>query len=363
MHGLVLDGVRSVVHRRDLPEPGMLADTDALVTVRAAGLCGSDLHPYEGREPARRGVVPGHEAVGEVLALGPAVRTLAVGDRVLVPFTTSCARCDACRRGLTARCQHGALFGWGDPSHPDRPALHGGQAERLRVPLADGTLVPVPDGIDDAAALLLTDNLPTAWEAVERADPQPGQALVVVGLGAVGLCAVGAARAIGAGPILAVDPVADRRRRAARLGAASTAAPDEARAALADLLGSARDHHGRDDGLAPAVVEAAGSRSGQRLAFELLRPGGTLSIIAVPTDARFAFAPAEAYDRNLTVRAGRASVRATLDRLLPRVMAGELTVPADACLTHRDVPLEQGPDLYRRFAAREEGLVKVAFRP
>jgi alcohol dehydrogenase len=363
VRGLVLHGVREMRCERDLIVPQLRDDTDAIVAVRAAGLCGSDLHPYEGREPARPGVVQGHEAVGEVVAIGSAVRDVDVGDRVLVPFTTSCGRCPACRRGLTARCRHGELFGWGDPGRPEQPPLHGGQAERLRVPLADGTLVPVPAGIDDAAALLLTDNLPTAWEAVGRADPRPGEPLVVVGLGAVGLCAVVAATVCGAGPILAVDPVADRRARAAALGAAATSAPAEAPAALAGLLGSRAPGADAGETLAPAVVEAAGSRSGQRLAFELLRPGGTLSVIAVQTDERFAFTPVEAYDRNLTVRAGRASVRATLERLLPRVVAGEVAVPVEACVTHRDVALEDGPALYRRFAAREEGLVKVAFRP
>jgi alcohol dehydrogenase len=363
VRGLVLHGVREVTCDADLPDPGLRAATDAIVAVHAAGLCGSDLHPYEGREAARAGVVQGHEAVGEVVATGPAVRGVAVGDRVLVPFTTSCGRCDACRRGLTARCRHGELFGWGDPVRSDRPALDGAQAERLRVPLADGTLVPVPDGIDDAAALLLTDNLPTAWEAVERADPRPGEPLVVVGLGSVGLCAVAAASAIGAGPILAVDPITDRRTRAASLGADATAAPGDGAEVLAELLGPAGHPDGRGEPLAPAVVEAAGSRSGQRLAFELLRPGGTLSVIAVQTDERFAFTPAEAYDRNVTVRAGRASVRATLERLLPRVVAGEVAVPTEVCVTHLDVPLEDGPSLYGRFAAREEGLVKVAFRP
>jgi alcohol dehydrogenase len=357
VRGLVLDAVGQVVLRHDLPDPTIDAPTDAIVAVRAAGLCGSDLHPYLGREPARLGVVPGHEAVGEVVAVGRDITEVAVGDRVLVPFTTCCGACSTCRRGLTARCLHGQLFGWGDRDRPEVPALHGGQAELLRVPLADATLVTVPGGVDDATAVLLTDNLPTALEAVARAEPRPGEPLLVVGLGSVGLCAVVAASHAGATPIVAVDPVADRRARAARLGAVA-AAPEDAVALVHEALGTDR---------APepllAAIDAAGTLPAQRLAFELLAPGGTLSVIAVPTDQRFAFTPPEAYDRNVTVRAGRASVRATLERLLPRVTSGEVRVPTGVVVTHLDVPLDAGPELYRRFAAREDGLVKALFRP
>jgi alcohol dehydrogenase len=357
MRGLVLQAVGEVALHDDLPDPSIVAPDDAIVAVRAAGLCGSDLHPYLGREPARMGVVPGHEAVGEVVAVGGDCTEVAVGDRVLAPFTTSCGTCPPCRRGLTARCVRGQLFGWGDPDRPDAPALHGGQAELLRVPLAGSTLVAVPAGIDDATAVLLTDNLPTAWEAVGRAAPRPGAPLLVVGLGSVGLCAIAAAADAGATPIVAVDPVADRRARAARLGAV-VAPPEEATDVVGEVLGS----HGPTAPLL-AAVDAAGTLPAQRLAFDLLAPGGTLSVIAVPTDQRFAFTPPEAYDRNVTVRAGRASVRATLERLLPRVASGEVTVPAEAVVTHLDVPLDAGPALYRRFAAREHGLVKAVFRP
>jgi alcohol dehydrogenase len=375
VRGLVLEAVGAVALRHDLPDPVIEAPSDAVVAVHAAGLCGSDLHPYLGREPARLGVVAGHEAVGEVVAVGHDITEVAVGDRVLVPFTTCCGACSTCRRGLTARCLRGQLFGWGDPDRPKAPALHGGQAELLRVPHADATLVPVPDGVDDATAVLLTDNLPTGWEAVARAAPRAGEPLLVVGLGSVGLCAVVAASHAGATPIVAVDPVADRRARAARLGAVA-AAPEDAVALVHEALATGGPVTSRttdrpvtprttDRAPAPllAAVDAAGTLPAQRLAFELLAPGGTLSVIAVPTDQRFAFTPPEAYDRNVTVRAGRASVRATLERLLPRVTSGEVRVPTQVVVTHLDVPLDEGPELYRRFAAREDGLVKAVFRP
>lgn len=356
MRGAVLTGTGRIEVHGTLPEPRLEDPTDAVVAVHAAGLCGSDLHPYLGREPAATGVVQGHELVGEVVAVGteldPAV--VAVGDRVLAAFSTSCRRCDRCRRGLTARCRVGQLLGWGPPDPADGAALPGAQAELVRIPLAAGTLVTVPGTVTDADAVLLADNLPTAWEAVMRTGLAPEDPLVVLGLGSVGLCAVTAARALGAGPVLAVDPVADRRARASTLGATLTAPPDHAARCLAELVGDA-------DLL--AVVDAAGGSSAQRLGFELLAPGGTLSTIAVQTGPQLPITPVEAYDRNLTLRAGRASVRATLDTLLPRIMAGEVTVPSATVVTHPDVPLEQAPSFYRRSAAREPGLVKAVLRP
>jgi alcohol dehydrogenase len=347
MHGLVFERAGSVRYRTDLPEPRIEDPGDAVVAVSHSGLCGSDLHPYEGREPARPGVIPGHEAIGHVVAIGPQVSTVTVGTRVIVPFTTSCGGCPPCRRGLTARCERGRLFGWGDPDHPDAPALQGAQAQFVRVPLADSTLVTIPADLDPDVALLLTDNLPTAWEAVQRAAPRPDQPLIVVGLGSVGLCAVIAARSSGAAPVIGIDPVAARRARATRLGATVVADPADT-----DRIDAA-----------PAVVEAAGTLPAQRTAADLVRPGGTLSIISVQTTASFAVSPIEAYDRNLTIRAGRASVRHTLDDLLPRVVHGAVSVPAAQIITHRDIPLSDGPQLFERFAARSDGLIKASFAP
>src|SRR5690606_33005263 len=124
-----------------VPDPELLEPADAIVRVRAAGICGSDLHPYFGRERGLdAGTVLGHEFVGEVVAVGPDVRAVSVGDRVVSPFTTSCGRCRMCRIGLTARCPRGQFFGWVEQGR----GLHGAQAELVRVPLAEGSLVPLP---------------------------------------------------------------------------------------------------------------------------------------------------------------------------------------------------------------------------
>jgi alcohol dehydrogenase len=352
VRGLVLDGVGRIAYRTDLPEPTIEAPTDVVVAVSRAGLCGSDLHPYEGREPVRFGVVAGHELVGEVVAVGGAVAAVGRGDRVRAAFTTSCGRCASCRRGLTARCVRGALFGFAPADDPKVPALHGGQAELVRVPLADTTLVHVPPSLDDTAAVLLTDNLPTAWCAVERADPEPDEPLIVVGLGAVGLCAAAVAVHAGAPAVLAVDPVPARRAAAARLGV-HCAAPEDA----ADVLAAI----GADEGAA-AVVDAAGGEAAQALAAGLVRPGGRLSVIAVQTGTTFGFSPVDAYDRNLTVLFGRASVRAALDRMLPDAVETARLL-ADVVITDPDVDLVDGPATYRRFARRADGTIKAVFAP
>jgi alcohol dehydrogenase len=341
VRALVFDGPGEIRFTEDFPDPVIVEETDAIVDITLAGLCGSDLHPYEGREPCAPGVVTGHEAVGIVRTVGPQVGSMRVGDRVLVPFTVSCGRCERCANDLSSRCRSSRLFGWGDPAGGD--PLHGGQAAALRVPLADGTALRVPDGIDDATALLLTDNFPTAWHAVGRTDWTSGP-LAVVGLGAVGLCAVAAARALGITDILAVDPVESRRAAAAALGA-STASPSEA------------------TGRFGAIVEAAGPQSAQRLAADLADVGATISIISVQTAEHFGIDPVTAYDRNLTIRAGRAPVRSVLGQILPGIADGTIPVPTSTVVTHPDRPLSDGPELYRRFADRDGDLIKATFRP
>lgn len=340
MRALVLAGQRRV-ELIELPAPAIVEPTDAVVRVEAAGLCGSDLHPWTGAEAARPGVVAGHEAVGVVEAVGPDVRSHAVGDRVVVTFTTSCGVCGPCRAGMSARCVHGRLFGWGDPD-PDGVLLHGCQAELVRVPLADRTLVAVPAELDERLAVLLGDNLPTGWYAATRAGVRAGSTAAVVGLGAVGLCAVIACRALGAEQVWVTDLEPDRVARAVALGGT----PLEADA----------------DAVADHVVEAAGPSAAQHRAARLARPGGTVSIIAVQTGAALGIPPTLAYDRNLTLRLGRAAVRSVLDDLLPRVLSGEVAFDVGQVVTHR-LPLADGPQAYTRFAGHEPGMVKALLVP
>jgi alcohol dehydrogenase len=348
MRALVFDGPGSISYRADLANPQLLDDRDAIVVLDGAGLCGSDLHPYLGREPARAGVIPGHEAVGSVVATGSGVVHIRPGDRVIIPFTASCGVCRPCMSGLSSRCDQAVLFGWGHPDRTEVAALQGMQAQSVRVPMADSTLVRIPDSVTIPQAILLADNLPTGWHAVRRSDVSRGETLVILGAGSVGLCAIAAAMQQGVERVVSIDPVESRRAAAARLGARSVA-PDD----------PSLDHLDR----AGSVIDAAGTAAAQRLALELCRPGATLALIAVQTEQAFGFSPVEAYDRNLTVRAGRAPVRSLLDELMPLVATGDLATPENVVFTHEGIPLEDGPDAYRRFADRSGGMIKAWFDP
>jgi alcohol dehydrogenase len=351
MRGLVLAGVGAVEVRDDLPDPTVEAPGDAVVAVHRAGLCGSDLHPWAGREPFLPGVVPGHEAVGEVVAVGSDVTSVRPGDRVVVPFTTSCGTCGPCRRGLSARCTRAQLFGWGAPD--GSTLLHGTQAEAVRVPHADGTLVHLPERFDDATGVLLADNLPTGWYAALRTDARADDPVVVLGCGAVGLCTVVALHAHGVGPVVAADPVGGRLARAARLGARACS-PDDLRSVVRDVTGG--------EGVA-AVVDAAGTASSFATAVGLVRPGGTVQVVAVPTRPTLDLSPVDAYDRNLTVRFGRAPVRSLLPEVIGALVDGRLRAPTGQLVSGPPLPLADGPSAYERAAAPTDGTGKLTFAP
>lgn len=330
----------------ELADPVLEHPRDAIVAVQLAGLCGSDLHPFFGREQGLDpGTVMGHEFVGTVLEVGAEVRTFVPGDRVFAPFSTSCGECFYCRSALHSRCVENQLFGW----RQEGRGLHGGQADRVRVPLADGTLVKLPAGLSDRAALLLGDNYSTGYFCAELAAVRPGGVYVVIGCGTVGLLAILAARQLGAERIIAVDPVASRREAAEALGAAAPATEAQVR----DLLRHWTSGRGAD-----AVLELVGLPAAQRLAYELVRPGGTLAVIGCHCTPNFAFSPVEAYDKNLSYRTGRCPARAYMERLAGEVVASG--VDLDRFITH-EFSLGDCRRAYEVFSRREGGCLKAAF--
>jgi threonine dehydrogenase-like Zn-dependent dehydrogenase len=348
MRALTLHGPEDL-RVESVPEPAIEDPEDAIVRVTLSAVCGSDLHPYSGRESGfDPGTIPGHEMVGEVVAVGRAVERLAVGDRVHAPFTTSCGACRACREGLTSRCVRGQLFGW----RQDGAGLHGMQAELVRVPLADSTLVPIAEGLGEVEALLLGDVLPTGWYGAARAGTAPGATIGVVGAGPVGLMAVVAARELGAARVLAFEPVAERRAAAERLGAE---ARDPGEAGALERVREETEGLGLD-----GVVEAVGSQASTRLSFDLLRPGATLSSVGVHTRPELGFSPVEAYDKNLTLRFGRCPARALMQQLTGVALSGRWDLAS--VISHR-LPLEQGPDAYRLLAERAAGCLKIVLLP
>ena len=347
MKALVFEETERVA-AASVPEPRIEAAGDVLLRVEVAGLCGSDLHVWHGRERGLdAGTVMGHEYVGTIVERGPAVEGLRIGALVAGAFTTSCGDCFYCRNRLPARCERGELFGWVEGGR----GLHGAQAEYLRVPMAGSTLVEVPEGCDPEAALFAGDVLATGFYAAEQAGVEEGTVAVVLGCGPVGLCAVFGALASGAERVFAVDGVAGRLELARRFGAEPVRLGDHTCARVLEATA------GRG---ADAVLECVGSPEATRLAVDLARAGGTVSAVGVHTEKSFAFAPGEVYDKNLTYAAGRCPARRYLERLLWGL--AERRWDPTPIISHR-LPLAAGQDVYRMFAERREGCTKVVFRP
>ena len=359
MKALTFTGTESVSYVTDAPDPVIEAESDAIVAVRRAGICGSDLHQYHGREPVADGTIPGHELAGEIVSIGSAVRRFDVGDMVLSTFTIYCGDCFFCRDGLSGRCDHWQVYGYQPPPGEDDGGrgLPGAQAEFVRVPRADTTLQKIPAGVSLEAAILLGDNFMTGFFCADMGNVRRDGITVVIGCGAVGLSAIAAARYLGAETVFAIDPVESRRQRAQSLGAVAVA-PEEARPILQQ---SALRHGGR--GGADSVLEAVGLPAAQSMAFDLVRSGGVISAVGMHTSDRFSFSPADAYNRNVTYRAGRCPVRSYLDRLLGEVEAGRLVVPVEYIVTHNNVPLSDGSAAYRRFSERTDDCVKILLSP
>ncbi len=313
-----------------------------------AGLCGSDLHPFFGREEGLDiHTVMGHEVVGRVVEAGSEVTKHRTGDRVYAPFTTNCGDCFYCQRGLTCRCEQGELFGWVE----DGQGLQGCQSQFVRVPLADATLKNAPDGLSDEAALLLADNFSTGYFCAEMAEIDARGIYAVIGCGNVGQMAIVAARSLGAQNILAIDPVADRRESALAHGATAAVAPQQAN----EWIRERSEGRGAD-----AVMELVGLPAAQKLAYELLRPAGIMSVVGCHCTPNFTFGPVEAFDKNLTYRTGRCPARHYMDRLTDDVVSGKFNL--DAFVTHR-FPLDDCVHAYDVFSQQKEGCVKAVFVP
>lgn len=331
---------------RDLAEPKIEHDGDCIIQVEMAGLCGSDLHPYWGREKGLDcGTVMGHEFVGRIVEIGKSVYQFSVGDYVCAPFSTSCGKCFYCTNALPSRCADGQLFGW----RTNQRGLHGGQAEFVRVPLADGTLVRIPADVSHELALLLGDNLSTGFYATDLAEIYPGGTYVILGCGNVGLMALEACKIRGCSNVVAIDPVSDRRNSAERLGAMVATADESA----IRLINHLTDGRGAD-----GVMELVGMPSAQRLAYQLVRPGGVIATVGCHCEATFSFSPVEAYDKNLTYRTGRCPARHYMQRLMqiPEVRG----LPVQAFVTHR-FSLEDGAAAYEIFSQRQQGIIKGVF--
>ncbi len=327
------------------PEPDLLAADDAIVQVEATGVCGSDLHIYHGRVKIEPGFIIGHEYVGEVIAAGDAVTKVDVGDRVLGCFQTACGSCFFCMRGDYHKCDESRVFGHG----ATLGSLQGAQAEQVLVPRANLTLRRVPEGMSDDAALFAGDVMGTGYHSVVAAGLKPGDTVVVLGLGPVGLCAVQAARACGAARVLGVDTVADRLAVARSFGAEAVHLTEEdPRAAVKSATG------GRG---ADVVVEAVGHPDALDMACRMARKAGTVSVVGVYAE-RCELHMGVVWIKALKMITGHANVIAHVDPVLA-MMANGVLDPTP--LVSRHMKLEDAPVAYEAYANREA--LKIVMSP
>ena len=362
------------------PPPELLHPQDAIVRVTRSCICGSDLHLYNGSVPDTRvGMTFGHEFTGVVEAVGPEVENLQVGDHVLVPFNIACGKCVFCQQEMYGNCHEsnpqatavGGIFGY---SHT-AGGYDGGQAEYVRVPYADVGPTVIPDWMDPDDAVLLTDVVPTGYQAAEMGGIRKGDTVVVFGAGPVGIMAARCAWLFGAGRVIVIDCVDYRLEFAKRY------APCEAYdyRSIGDpvvFLKHTTDSLGADVCIDAVGAEATGSALQTVLGRKLLlqggaatalhwaingvKKGGIVSIVGVygPIDTLVPIG--NVVNKGLTIRANQASVKRLLPRLIEHVRSGVLK-PKEL-ITHR-IPLEYVSDAYRMFSEKLDGCIKPVLIP
>jgi len=328
-----------------VPDARLIEPTDALVRVTRACICGSDLWPYNQMEHSETGQRMGHEFIGVVEATGADVRTLKAGDLVVAPFAWSDGTCVFCREGLQTSCLHG---GWWA-----RDGIDGGQGEAVRVPQADGTLVVLPVGEDDAlmpSLLTLSDVMGTGHHAALAAGVSPGKTAAVVGDGAVGLCGVIAARRLGAERIIILGRHPDRIALATEFGATDVVGErgDEAVERVRELTDGFGAH---------SVLECVGHDASMVTALNIARPGGAVGRVGLPQHESIPTTMATFFD-NITVGGGPAPARAYIEELLPDVLEGRIE---PGRVFDRVTNLDGVPDGYRAMNDREA--IKVMVEP
>jgi threonine dehydrogenase-like Zn-dependent dehydrogenase len=333
------------VRIENVPDAAIVHPTDAVIRITRACICGSDLWPDNEREPKVVGRPMGHEAIGIVEAVGADVRTVRRGDVVVMPFAYSDGTCMFCDDGLQTSCIHGGFFGTGE--------VGGAQAEALRIPQADGTLFVLPVGPDDAlmpSLLTLSDVMGTGHHAARMARVNRRKKVAVIGDGAVGLCAVIAAKRLGAEQIIILGRHPDRIALARAFGATDVVSGrgEEAVERVRALTGGYGAH---------SVLECVGAEPAMLTALGIVRPGGAIGRVGVPHYAGIPGREQMFYD-NISVGGGPAPVRAYIKELLPDVLAGRIE---PGRVFDRTVSLHEVPEGYR--AMNERKAIKVIVKP
>jgi threonine dehydrogenase-like Zn-dependent dehydrogenase len=382
---------RSDVRCETVPDPSVVDPTDAIVRVTSTAICGSDLHLYDGFNPFMLpGDILGHEPMGIVEEIGSEVKRLAVGDRVVVPFTISCGSCWACRKTLFSLCQTtnrnaelaqqlmghttAGLFGY---SHLTG-GYAGGQAQYLRVPYADVGPIRIDSDLPDERVLFLSDILPTGWMAAENADIEPGDTVAVWGCGAVGQMTIQCAWLMGAGRVIAIDRVPERLAMAQAAGRAETI--DNTEDSVGERLLDLTDGRGPDR-CVDAVGAEAHSNGGADAVYDRVktmlfmetdrvhafreailccRPGGTVSVPGAYLGVADRIPLGPFMQKGLTLKTGQTHAPRYLEPLLQRIENAE--IDPSFVITHV-APIDEGPEMYQTFREKSDGCVKVVLKP
>jgi threonine dehydrogenase-like Zn-dependent dehydrogenase len=374
----------------EVRDPEILNPRDVIVQVRATAICGSDLHLYGGLIPTMKsGDILGHEFMGEIVEVGRGVKNVAIGDRVVVPFTIACGECFFCKKQLWSLCDHSnpnadkaamaygssgsALFGY---SHLFG-GYAGGQAEFVRVPFGDVGPKKLSPAISNEQAVMLADVFPTGYMAAENCGIEPGDTVAVWGCGPVGLFAMKSAWWLGAGRVIAIDRFPERLELAERFAGVETIDYDEVNASDAlyemthgmgpdrciDAVGMEAHGHSIDawyDRAKQSVRLATDRAHALRQAIFACRKGGTVSIPGVYGGFLDKLPLGSAFSKGLTLKMGQTHVHRYLEPLMKRVEAGDVD-PAEI-ISHRG-SLDVAPDLYRIFRDKEQGCTKCVLTP
>jgi threonine dehydrogenase-like Zn-dependent dehydrogenase len=332
------------VRIEDVPDAHLIEPTDALVRVTRAAICGSDLWPYKSMEPTDSGRRMGHEFIGVVEAVGADVQTVTPGDLVVSPFLWSDGSCVFCREGLQSECLHGGRYGFDD--------VDGGQGEAVRVPQADGTLVVLPVGEDDAllqSLLTLADVMGTGHHAAVTAKVGPGKTAAIIGDGAVGLCGVIASRRLGAEQIILLGNNPERVTLGQEFGATDVVRErgDEAVERVRELTGGEGAH---------SVLEYVGLEQALDTALEIVRPGGAVGRVGMPEHDTTP--TSVAFWKNASIAGGPAPVRAYIEELLTDVLEGR--IEPGRVFDHTGT-LDEVPDGYRAMNERKILKFQITF--
>ena len=375
----------------EVPDPEILNPGDAIVKVTLSAICGSDLHLYDGYIPTmREGDILGHEFMGEVVATGPSVARVKVGDRVVIPFPIACGKCFFCRREMFSLCDNSnpnawmsekmygyALAGIYGYSHLTG-GYAGGQAQYVRVPFADVGALQVPDGMDDEQVLFLSDILPTGYMAAENCDIKAGDTVAVWGAGPVGLFAARSAKLLGAERVISIDRFPERLELAREAGAETLDYADSDEDVVEELkdrtYGMGPDacidavgleaHGTTVDALYDRVKQAMRLETDRprvlRQAIQACRKGGTVSVPGVYGAVADKVNIGSWFQKGLQMKGGQTHVHKYMRPLLERIQGGQ--IDPSFVITHR-IDIEDVPDAYRMFRDKQDECVKVVIRP